>query len=638
MKEGLNHTLITGTATLRSAMGFICLMLMLFAGQAAMSQPMMEVQVDERRVTLSDLVHVQYTVSDAEKLTGFIPPAFAGFEIVRGPEETSGWTMDKGRMRPYVSVGFVLKPLREGSFVLDPASAVADGRKIRSGSVTVEVNDQVGKGSIGPYPAQSDQPLDEMVLKPGESVAEKIKKNLFLKLEVSRSTVFVGEPLVATYKLYTRLNSESRVVRRPSFTGFSVYEMGDREPDKSYQETVNGKVYDMYVLRRVQLYPLQDGRYELQSIEVDNVVKFLRGDIDPKGGTLDEILRSMNAGADPADAWHKEQIKLASTPQTIIVKPLPVHPDNMNFEGAVGRFTLKAALLGEPPAVGEVSGLELVVEGSGNLPLMGTPAVAWPTGIEDFEPETREELDPTQSPIRGKRVITIPFSPKDTGSYIIPPVVFSVFDPGQGRYAQVASEPVVVKVDRTGKMKNNNEVRQQAEGIMGKLPPAIYLIAAFALTLGGIILILLSWRWKKGRSIPDGEGSSNEDPGVENNLEDVGNLSLDGLSRARSHVRNGKPGDACVEIEKAVHAYLLHYYGIGRGESLERMQEMLMEKKMGGVSAMKLTEILRECQEVAFAPFSDEQRTVRLIDSTLDILKSIPADASVSAPRDGHRP
>ncbi len=69
------------------------------------------------------------------------------------------------------------------------------------------------------------QPEQEYILKPGEKLSEKIKKNIFVRVEADKTSCYIGEPLVVTYKLYSRLKSESKVTKRPSLNGFSVYDM-----------------------------------------------------------------------------------------------------------------------------------------------------------------------------------------------------------------------------------------------------------------------------------------------------------------------------------------------------------------------------------------------------------------------------
>ena len=67
--------------------------------------------------------------------------------------------------------------------------------------------------------------FDDYILKKGENVNDKVQKNLFVKLDVSKTSCFVGEPITASYKLYTRLRSETNITSAPSFNGFSVSEL-----------------------------------------------------------------------------------------------------------------------------------------------------------------------------------------------------------------------------------------------------------------------------------------------------------------------------------------------------------------------------------------------------------------------------
>src|SRR3569833_2108854 len=116
---------------------------------------------------------------------------------------------------------------------------------MRSNAVNIVVSaTSLGVGSntrpVNPFPAINwppnamGPPTDvdrDIVLKPGENPKEKIRKNLFLKVQVDKTTCYVGEPIVATYKLYSRLSSESKVTKRPSLNGFSVYDMVDPSSD-----------------------------------------------------------------------------------------------------------------------------------------------------------------------------------------------------------------------------------------------------------------------------------------------------------------------------------------------------------------------------------------------------------------------
>src|SRR5207342_1264390 len=122
-------------------------------------------------------------------------------------------------------------------------------------------------------------PVDmDDVVRPGENVSDKIRKNFFIKVEVSKTDCYLGEPIVATYKLYARLRSDSRVTRHPSLNGFSVYDMIDPTDDRVSVEKVNGKNFSVHIIRKSQLIPLQAGDVTLDPVELDNNIYFGRAD------------------------------------------------------------------------------------------------------------------------------------------------------------------------------------------------------------------------------------------------------------------------------------------------------------------------------------------------------------------------
>src|SRR5207248_2484485 len=123
------------------------------------------------------------------------------------------------------------------------------GKRMRSNNISVEVTNNSQPQTSAPAPFNFSFPGDraeaerEFYIRPGEDPIDKIKHNLFVKVEVSKTSCYVNEPIVATYKLYSRLRSESRVVKRPSYNGFSVYDMVDPDGSVTSREMLNGKEY-----------------------------------------------------------------------------------------------------------------------------------------------------------------------------------------------------------------------------------------------------------------------------------------------------------------------------------------------------------------------------------------------------------
>ena len=168
-----------------------------------------------------------------------------------------------------------------------------------------------------------------------------------MKVQVDRNTCYVGELIAVTYKLYSRLNAESRVTRLPSLNGFSVYDITDPSADAVSVEKVKGKEFTVHTIRKSQLIPLQSGSIDLDPVEVENTVHFIKGGLRQEphrsGNRLQDLLDRLAGEENPGPAVD-ESVTLDTKPLTVTVKPLPEENKPANFNGAVGNFTIEASL------------------------------------------------------------------------------------------------------------------------------------------------------------------------------------------------------------------------------------------------------------------------------------------------------
>jgi len=259
------------------------ILVILFTGLFASGQVKFNTVVSSQDIGRGDYLQVEFVIENARQIDQLTPPEFQGFQVLQGPIQSSGMSIVNGNMSQYKSISFVLQPVKTGKFVIGSASATVDGKHMRSNAVTIVVSGTSSSSGAGgntrpvnPFPAinwppsSMGRPTDvdrDIVLKPGENAKEKIRKNLFLKVQVDKTTCYVGEPIVATYKLYSRLSSESKVTKRPSLNGFSVYDMVDPNTDAPSVEKLNGKEYTVHVIRKTQLIPLQPGNIDLDPVE-----------------------------------------------------------------------------------------------------------------------------------------------------------------------------------------------------------------------------------------------------------------------------------------------------------------------------------------------------------------------------------
>lgn len=340
---------------------------------------------------------------------------------------------------------------------ISPTAVTVDGKILQSNPVRLKVvNEPTGNSANRNSPfsglLQLDEPQPEnnfsdFILKKGDNVPDKINKNIFVKTGASKTSCFVGEPVVVTYKLYTRLKSESNIIKHPSFNGFSVIDLMT-DPNINYvAEKLNGRDYNVYTIRKAQLYPLQAGAMELETASVENDIHFIK-DAYIKSTQQADMFGNRIAAALPAAAFVDEKITLQSKPVTIIVKPLPEADKPVSFNGAVGNFTIDAAVEKNNFTTDDAGKLRIVLSGQGNLPLMNAPEFVWPSGIEAFEPTAKDDLNKQAVPVSGIKTFDYAFNITKEGSYTLPAVEYSFFDATAGKYKTISTKPISIHVTK----------------------------------------------------------------------------------------------------------------------------------------------------------------------------------------------
>ncbi|HXB44456.1 MAG TPA: BatD family protein, partial [Puia sp.] len=434
------------------------LLFFLFFATSVLAQVKFTTITSSKEIGRSDYVQVEFVVENAKQIEHLTPPSFPDFHIVEGPMQSSGMSVVNGNMSQYKGVSFILQPVKTGKFSIQGATAEVDGKLMHSNAVWVEVttNSTGSTGSMSPVVQPSIMPRDpamedkEYVLRPGENIIEKTRKNLFVKVQVDRNSCYVGEPIVVAYKLYSRLHSESRVTKQPSLNGFSVYDMMDPNSDAASVENVHGKPFTVHTIRKAQLIPLQAGPVELSQVEVDNTVHFLKLEKHPRGTSiLQSLIDQLSEGETGDDV--QQHITLTSKPLTITVKPLPETNKPADYNGAVGHFSMDASMQNKNIAAQDAATLTVTIHGSGNLPVVDAPQVQWPSGVNVYNTTAKEDIDKTVEPMKGSKTFAYVFTPKTSGNYTIPAVQFSYFDPVSSSYKRLQGQPIEFNVSAAKK-------------------------------------------------------------------------------------------------------------------------------------------------------------------------------------------
>jgi hypothetical protein len=575
--------------------------------------------VDQTTISKHQVVQVEYVVENAKKIENFEPPSFRNFAVLQGPIQSSGMTYVNGNLTEYKALVFVLQPRKTGKLIIPGATAVIDGKRRQSDAVAIEVtNSPTGGTSAGRPPLRFNIPEErveadrEFVLYPNESVAEKIKKNLFVRVEVNKKECFVNEPVIATYKLYSRLRSESRVVKRPSYNGFSVYDMQDPEAGSPTVETFNGRQYNVHVIRKSQLFPLQAGDFTLDPVEVENTVRFIKADSE-QDNYLEEI-------GDPYAETVSHTLTVASSVVPIHVKPLPAVNQPGSFDGAVGKFLMVASLKTPIVKAGETANLLVQIKGNGNLPMINAPAINWPSSVEAFEPTAKEEIHPEIAPLSGVKTFEYVFSPKDTGEVTIPPVRFAYFDPVAKSYRTDSTKAFALRIVPGEKVKHN-ETRSPA---VGPIPSTqnmwLWIGAGTLITLLIITLVVANSRKRNKAAgiVPVKRAATVQAPVIE---------KRDKLEKAKQLAGVGTAGTFVKEVETAIWNEVGEKFGIPPIHLNQREVVTALQQRGADEETIQMfRDVMKDCETILYIPSQgteDRYDVIEKAERFLDKLDSL---------------
>ena len=297
--------------------------------------------VTQGPIVAGEPFQVQYVLENLDKEDEFFPPDFKGFRFVSGPNVYVGSAYGIDGASKLKNIVYTLVAPKPGKFVIPGAAARVGDNYVKSKNAEIEV---LSKATTNNRGSQMDlrEPNEDYFLAPGEDPYEKMRHNLFMKVVVDKRACFVGEPVTAVFKLYSRLESKSDIVKNPGFYGFTVQDMISLNNKMMTTEIVGGKKFDVHVVRKVQLYPLQAGLFTIDPMEVQNKVEFSKSAVRKK--TEQEIVE----GVFPETrAIEKENTvvyenNMNTEPIAISVKTTPSKNKPAEYNGATGKFSIDA--------------------------------------------------------------------------------------------------------------------------------------------------------------------------------------------------------------------------------------------------------------------------------------------------------
>ncbi len=388
-------------------------------------------------LSVGEQFEITYTLDVRGK--NFLPPEFRGFQVLSGPNESSNISYINGNISQSISYSYYLSAEKEGSYSLRPATILVNGQLISSNAITLKVV----KGSNGQNGGSSQGGQNKVDSKVSSSSYD-LSKDVFIKASVDKTQVWLGEQIIITFKLYTRLSlSISSIDKIPDFTG--CWNQDVKQPNQNIQlstEKINGQEFKVGTLKQTVLFPEHAG-----DIKVDPMIMTLQVRVQ------NHQKRSFDPfdpfGMDPfANLYSDIKYIAKSEPVKIHVKPLPEQGKPQSFTGAVGNFKIMASVDKKKGKTNEGLNYTITIIGKGNLTLLKEPLLNLPTEFEKFDPKITDSIRTDPEGQRGFRSFGYLLIPRKEGNYSFNPVNFSYFNPLSGKYNTLSTTSLPLQIEK----------------------------------------------------------------------------------------------------------------------------------------------------------------------------------------------
>lgn len=357
----------------------------------------------------------------------------SGLRVLSGPSSSTymsrSFVNGKTSVSQTTTMTYILIAEKEGSYTIPSATAVVDGKTVNCNQLTIKVI------AADPNKKQSQGNSGSSSSRTGNSSSSIDKNDILLAVDISKTSVYEGEALVATLKLYFKQNVTSiNDVKLPDLEGFTAQEMDLGDNVQATIEQYKGENYRAYPIRQWLLFPQRAGDLKIKQSTLNAVVQVYTG--------------RRSIWDDPFNVYQNVQVPLSSPERTVQVRPLP-NGKPASYMNAVGEFTVKSELTSDHVKANDAVIYRVTIEGTGNLKYVREPQPELPADFEVYDPKTDLKSRTTRAGVSGKKIIEYTIIPRFAGTFKIPAIAFSYFDTKSGGYKTLTTEEFTLEVEKS---------------------------------------------------------------------------------------------------------------------------------------------------------------------------------------------
>jgi len=394
--------------------------------------------VDATKIGIDDVLI--YTIKIKGNNNPNVPdiPQNKNFKITQS-QRGSEFSMINGLSSYYTNFTFYLSPKQIGMLKLAPVSYVYNGKTYKTKGFNIEVvkgrikasNSNRRMGNRGLRSLFDDSFEDAFNSPFRRRTQPKQEIDVFLKTNISKQEVNKGEQILFTIYLYSRNRlTNVNLISDQSFPGFfQEWKPLDRQIDSSNKE-YNGKIYQVYKIREVALFPTKIGELTIPSL------KFAVNLYDPYAFAFSNSKKIFLT---------TKEVKIQST----------------NFKGqfglTVGSYTMNLSVPKKKIDINEILTVKLKIEGIGNIKTVPIPEFEPNPFFKVFEPVIKREFHFSKRGVEGSISSEMTLNFKKKGAILLPSLKLKVYDPYKKKIIVLKTQPVHIIVSGV-KEKNESPI------------------------------------------------------------------------------------------------------------------------------------------------------------------------------------
>lgn len=556
------------------------------------------VSTDARQVILGQQFEVYFTLTNANG-SDFTPPNFRYFDVISGPNRSISTSNINGRWSKELTYTFILQPKTTGQFPVKSASIKADGKTLKTTSLTIEVLRR--KNSTA---------------KTQDELESEIGKDVFIKAITNVEEAKVGEQITIDYVVYTKRDIENyNIIFESEYPGFYAQEIR-RYNNRPIKEVVDGVQYVTKILRRVALYPQQAGLLTVDPLEMEIAII-----IDGQKNRRRSFFYTPEV----------TRIKVKTNPVKISVGSLPENPP-VSYSGAVGTYKLRANIPRTNVSTDDAISVKMEITGNGDVKQVQAPNLNLPADtFEVYEPKILDEsVFETAGILNGKKVWEYLILPKKPGQFTLQPE-FTYYDVDSSAYVTLKGNnyPIYVRKGQNRKassivqedavntqedirfIKTQTSLQQRSEPFFRS--PFFYSLFSFPLLLLGGVFVYQKIQAKKSNVDLSVLKSQRARAQAKKRLE-----AAEGLMKAN------KASGFYDEVSKSLFGYVCDKLQI----PLSQLTKANVREKLKGLNVAdqhitRFMEIIKTCEMALFAGKDNSQAMQQTYKDALEVVTDI---------------